>query len=101
MCEFKKTKENPPIALKNAVLKNSAYTTWDEAKKEWEFDKYYYNTTQRVCCPCSLREIKHIVAIKNIFLIMEAKIQYKNKRKSFSAMESSSFYYSFRVILTY
>lgn len=65
MCEFKKTKENPPIALKNAVLKNSAYTTWDEAKKEWEFDKYYYNTTQRVCCPCSLREIKHIVAIKN------------------------------------
>ena len=36
MCEFKKTKENPPIALKNAVLKNSAYTTWDEAKKEWE-----------------------------------------------------------------
>lgn len=65
MCEFKKTKENPPIALKNAALKNSAYTTWDEAKKEWEFDKYYYNTTQRVCCPCSLREIKHIVAIKN------------------------------------
>ena len=43
MCEFKKTKENPPIALKNAVLKNSAYTAWDEAKKEWEFDKYYYN----------------------------------------------------------
>ena len=34
MCEFKKTKENPPIALKNAVLKNSAYTAWDEAKKE-------------------------------------------------------------------
>lgn len=33
MCEFKKTKENPPIALKNAVLKNSAYTAWDEAKK--------------------------------------------------------------------
>ena len=47
------------------MLKNSAYTAWDEAKKEWEFDKYYYNTTQRVCCPCSLREIKHIVAIKN------------------------------------
>lgn len=33
MCEFKKTKENPPIALKNAVLKNSAYTDGMKQKK--------------------------------------------------------------------
>ena len=47
------------------------------------------------------RLINNKKIIENILFITAAKIQYKNKRKSFSAMESSSFYYSFRVILTY
>ncbi|NBH67307.1 hypothetical protein D3Z46_13525 [Bacteroides sartorii] len=54
---------------------------------------------------CAIKEVwKHRnnrKMIENILFITATKIQYKNKRKSFSTMESSSFYYSFRVILTY
>lgn len=67
MTEIKKTYNNPPSGLIKAVLKNSSSEIWETAKEEWKFYKYFYNTTQKpVFCPCSAREINHIVVIKNI-----------------------------------
>lgn len=67
MTEIKKTYNNPPSGLIKAVLKNSSSEIWETAKEEWKFYKYYYNTTQKpVFCPCSAREINHIVVIKTL-----------------------------------
>ena len=56
-----------------------------------------------VFCACNITWLHRNInrMSENILFITPAKIQYKNKRKRFSTVESSSFYYSFRVILTY
>lgn len=66
MAQRKKTADNPPLSLRNALIKNSVANTWGEALPEWEMRAYYYLPPGNYkSCPCSPKGINNITVLVN------------------------------------
>lgn len=66
MVQRKKTADNPPLSLRNALIKNSVADTWEEALIEWEMRAYYYLPPGKYkSCPCNPRGINNITILVN------------------------------------
>lgn len=66
MVQRKKTADNPPLSLRNALIKNSVADTWEEALPEWEMRAYYYLPPGNYkSCPCSPKGINNITVLVN------------------------------------
>lgn len=65
MGQKKKNRDIPPASYVNKIIALSHASTWEEAKREWKFLRYYNASESYVACYCSPRSAKNVVVLVN------------------------------------